>query len=132
MNRKQVLALALLGALLVAFCSWFIATRDRNCVVSFELRNQVRPLDEYIVQAEPEGFVEITDVRLEGRNLNVTISPLKSGHPLLFATSKDGSYSEGHAVYVHKSGIITQDIFFGPFNGDRIVPIVMLYLNNNL
>lgn len=51
MNRKQVLALALLGALLVAFCSWFIAT---------------------------------------------------------------------------------QDIFFGPFNGDRIVPIVMLYLNNNL
>ena len=88
MNRKQVLALALIGALLAAFCSWFIATRDRDCVLSYNVQTEEASVDE-------EGIIEIKDVQADGRFLNVSVSPREPGISSCSSRRKTGGLPKG-------------------------------------
>ncbi len=95
MNRKQVLALALIGALLAAFCSWFIATRDRDCVLSYNVQTEEASVDDYVVEVDEEGIIEIKDVQADGRFLNVSVSPREPGISSCSSRRKTGGLPKG-------------------------------------
>ena len=76
----------------------------------------------YSSSVDDEEIVEIINEKeIDGKYL-VTVKGLKEGHTTI-DVSNDTSGGYGRFIYVHKSGIVTEDNFFGKCTGDEIIPI---------
>ena len=85
-------------------------------------------LDDIKISVEDEGFVEILDKKIDTKYIYVKIKsiPGKSGTTSVEIASDEALFID--RIYVHKSGIITKENFFGDCTGDFTFSFTLLVL----
>ena len=78
--------------------------------------------DNYKASVDDEDIVKILEEKESNGKYLVKIKGLKAGHTAV-DLSNDTSGGYGRFIYVHKSGIVTEDNFFGKCTGDEVIPI---------
>ncbi|MBR2560489.1 MAG: YdcF family protein [Firmicutes bacterium] len=123
LNRKQYLLIAVVFFIISAA---YIQSMGDNYVLKFELP-EGKTAEDYEVTAEKEGVVEITGITEDNGVLKAHLSSVFEGKTYIDFRCKDETARSGFfKIYVHRTGIITEDFFFGKCTGGWIIPVAVI------
>lgn len=121
---KKVLLLT--GALFVALAAAFIILRGSVFTLRLDTGTAAYDAQAYTVTLEQEReIIQLTDKRMEGRVLAVTIKSVSKGRAFLSVVGPD-EYAYMTHMYVHSFGVITADSYLGDSSGSGILPVLLL------
>ena len=127
-KSKKVPVLVSVILLIVSFA--VIAAAGSRYTVSCDLRpasvSGPVPAEEYRVEADDPGIVEISNVRIENSLLKYDLRALKRGVTAVETECRRTDSYWLHKIYVHRLGIITVNSWFGSCTGGFMVPLSLL------
>ena len=84
--------------------------------------------EDYDVTAYDPEIVEVSNVRVEGKQLKMDLRALKRGETFIDIRKLAEDALLTHKIYVHAFGIITQDTYFGRCTGGFMIPLSALII----
>ncbi len=128
---KKVACYLLIGAVICIVCVLYLTAVGSTHVLEFPVPDTVSSKDDLTVTMDEQGKVTVTDLQIDNGKGYVTVKSVAKGNVLLQVFDKDDSeqnlYSE--VLYVHRSGVITENNYFGDITDGWLISTTMtLYL----
>ena len=119
------LSYIILAVLMAAFCVVYIVISGQK--YTMEIRSNHLNADEnniHIMADNGEKIVKCIEKKIEGDTLYLTFESVSEGKEFVRAEGVD-EFSYCDMLYVHGSGVITANSYFGNCNGSTMLPIVI-------
>ena len=124
--KKDIIKLCILTVSLIIISFTFILLMGKTLTFSFKISNNNKLI------LDDNDTVEVIDERKENNKYIVTIKAKKPGKGYLHMNYGDEGMAEGRILYVHKTGVITDNNIFGYSRGSEIIPIslsvILIYI----
>lgn len=121
-SRGFIIIAALTVLLLsISFISIFLF--GKNCSLKFS----VEPDSDIIVTFD-ENIVESTAHAIDGNDLLLDFRSVNTGSTIVMVSCDGGATYQERILYVHSTGIITLDQYFGRCRGDIFFPVSFIFI----
>ena len=116
------------GIILAVFCAAFVIFRGDTYTVAVDAAGSAAAEDYDILTDHGESILKIADKRISGGKLKITLRSVAPGKEIL-SVLKNGETVYLNTYYVHRSGVTTENHFWGRSTGDFAIPAAaVLYL----
>ena len=116
-----IIAALAVSLLLISFLS--VCLFGKNCSLKFS----IEPDNDIIVNFD-ENIVECTAQRIDGDTLLLDFRSVSTGNTIVMVSCDGGTTYEERILYVHSTGIITLDQYFGRCRGDIFFPVSFIFI----
>ena len=106
-----------------AVCFAVLLCMGRQYTVELSLRGaDVLPPDITADTDDDGECVKLEEIRVSGEKAYLTFSSVSPGSAVVYVNAGSTNLG-GFKLYVHSSGVITYNSFFGPSRGDTVLPV---------
>ena len=122
------LRIVIIGLCLLIGSYIYVAFNAQTIDFKCHFMNEYSSPDEFDINIETEGIIEVTDIKVDGKIATVTFKSIKPGKTYVsIETSKEESKFD--SFHVHPFGILTSNSYFGYMKAVRIIPLaIALYV----
>ena len=126
--KKYKKLLIVITLMIILFLISFLYIKNKGQTYTLVIQNHKLSLDETeIIVSQDKKIVEIIDKKMNGNNLEITVKSVSEGKANIEIKINE-NYFTSFMLYVHKSGIITDNNFFGKATGDYIIPMASMII----
>lgn len=114
-----------LAIILIVFCFLFVLHAGKEYTIKDDLVPGVDSVDDIgidYLDYDSSDCVEVTNKAIEGNKILITVRSKNPGKTMMCVDQNlDGHPDIVRLLYVHETGIITNEDFFGDYTGNRVV-----------